>query len=104
MIGLLALGVGLLAVAALGVALIEVLLRRADIGAGLVLGLTVLNAVLLDQVPALAAPGGMRVPPTSTAVQRQRRSWPLSRRKAMARSRLPAPMRANASIAPGRGT
>ena len=38
MIGLLALGVGLLAVAALGVALIEVLLRRADIGAGLVLG------------------------------------------------------------------
>jgi hypothetical protein len=61
MIGLLALGVGLLAVAALGVALTEVLLRRADIGAGLVLGLTVLNAVLLDQVPALAAPGGMRV-------------------------------------------
>ena len=61
MIGLLALGVGLLAVAALGVALTEVLLRRADIGAGLVLGLTVLNAVLLDQVPALTLPGGMRL-------------------------------------------
>ena len=61
MIGLLALGVGLLAVAALGVALTEVLLRRADIGAGLVLGVAVLNAVLLDQVPALAAPGGMRL-------------------------------------------
>ena len=53
MIGLLALGVGLLAVAVLAVALTEVLIRRADIGAGLVLGATVLNAVLLDQVPAL---------------------------------------------------
>jgi hypothetical protein len=60
MIGLLVLAVGLLAAAALGVALTEVLLRRADIGAGLVLGLTVLNAALLDQVPALPL-GSMRL-------------------------------------------
>ena len=60
MIGLLALGVGLVAVAVVAVALTEVLVRRADIGAGLVLGAAVLNAVLLDQVPAPAL-GGMRL-------------------------------------------
>jgi O-Antigen ligase len=60
MIGLLALGVGLLAVAVLAVALTELLVRRADIGAGLVLGAVVLNAVLLDQVPAPQI-GGMRL-------------------------------------------
>ena len=60
MIALLALGVGLLAVAVLAVALTELLIRRADIGAGLVLGAAVLNAVLLDQVPAPQL-GGMRI-------------------------------------------
>lgn len=47
---------------------------------------------------------GVRGPPSSTAVQRQRRSRPRSRRKAMARRRSPAPMRAKASMAPGRGS
>jgi hypothetical protein len=61
MIDLVAFGVVLLAVAVLGVALTEVLLRRADVAAGLVLSLTVLNAALLDQVPALVSPGGMRL-------------------------------------------
>ena len=44
MTDLVAFGVDLLAVAVLGVALTEVLLRRADIAAGLVLGVTVLSA------------------------------------------------------------
>lgn len=61
MTDLVAFGVVLLAVAVLGVALTEVLMRRADVAAGLVLGVTVLNAVLLDQVPALVSPGGMRL-------------------------------------------
>ena len=61
MTDLLAFGAVLLAVAVLGVALTEVLLRRADVAAGLVLSLTVLNAALLDQVPALVSPGGMRL-------------------------------------------
>ena len=61
MTDLLAFGVVLLAVAVLGVALTEVLMRRADVAAGLVLGVTVLNAALLDEVPALVSPGGMRL-------------------------------------------
>jgi O-Antigen ligase len=60
MIGLLALGLGLSAVAVLALMLVELLLRRPEIGAGLVLGAVVLNAVMLDRVPAPAF-GGMRV-------------------------------------------
>jgi hypothetical protein len=63
MIGMLLLGLGLLAVVGLGVALLEVLIRRAELGAALVLGLMVLQAVLIDRVPALMLPGGIRVVP-----------------------------------------
>jgi O-Antigen ligase len=63
MIGMLLLGFGLLAVVGLGVALLEALIRRAELGAALVLGLMVLQAVLIDRVPALTLPGGIRVVP-----------------------------------------
>ena len=63
MIGTLLLGFGLLAVVGLGVALLEALIRQAELGAALVLGLMVLQAVLIDRVPALTLPGGIRVVP-----------------------------------------
>ena len=43
MIGMLLLGFGLLAAVGLGVALLEALIRRAELGAALVLGLMVLR-------------------------------------------------------------
>jgi hypothetical protein len=63
MIGMLLLGFGLLAVVGLGVALLEALIRRAELGAALVLGLMVLQAVLIDRVPALMLSDGIRVLP-----------------------------------------
>ena len=63
MIDMLLLGFGLLVVVGLGVALLEALIRRAELGAALVLGLMVLQAVLIDRVPALTLPGGIRVLP-----------------------------------------
>ena len=51
MIGMLLLGFGLLAAVGLGVALLEALIRRADVGAALVLGVMVLQAVLIDRYP-----------------------------------------------------
>ena len=63
MIDMLLLGFGLLAVLVLGVALLEALIRRAELGAALVLGLMVLQAVLIDRVPALTLPGEIRVLP-----------------------------------------
>jgi O-Antigen ligase len=57
MIGMLLLGFGLLAVVGLGVVLLEALSRRAELGAALVLGLMVLQAVLIDRVPALTLSG-----------------------------------------------
>ena len=48
-------------VAVAGVALIEALVRRAELGAGLVLGTAVLYAALVDRVPSLTLPGGIRV-------------------------------------------
>jgi O-Antigen ligase len=63
MIGMLPLGLGLLAVVGLGVAVLEALIRRAELGAALILGLMVLQAVLIDRVPALTLPGGIRVVP-----------------------------------------
>ena len=63
MIGMLLLGFGLLVVLMLSIALLEVLIRRAELGAALVLGLTVLQAVLVDRVPALTLPGDIRVLP-----------------------------------------
>ena len=61
MIELLVLGAVLLTVATLGVALLEVLIRRADVGAALVLAMAVLSAVLIDRVPAVMTPGGVSV-------------------------------------------
>jgi hypothetical protein len=61
MIELLVLGAVLLTVATVGVALLEVLIRRADVGAALVLAMAVLSAVLIDRVPAVTTPGGVSV-------------------------------------------
>ena len=61
MIGTLLLGLSLLVAGALGVALLEVLIRRADVAAALVLGSVVVQAYFVDQVPALALPGGVQV-------------------------------------------
>ena len=61
MIGLAVLGLALAAVAAIGVALVEALARRAELGAALLLAMTLLNAVLVRRVPALTLPGGIRV-------------------------------------------
>ena len=53
MIELLGLGAGLLIVGAFSVALLEVLVRRADIGAGFVLVGMLLQAVFVERVPSL---------------------------------------------------
>jgi hypothetical protein len=60
-IGLLLLGLGLLVAAALGIALLELLLRRADVAAALVFGSVVVQAYFIDRVPALVLPGGVQV-------------------------------------------
>ena len=61
MIGLLLLGLGLLVAAALGIALLELLLRRADVAAALVFGSVVVQAYFIDRAPALMLPGGVAV-------------------------------------------
>jgi hypothetical protein len=61
MIELLLHGVGLLGGAAVGVAVVDVLVRRAELGAGLLLGAALLNATLVGRVPSLTMPGGVRV-------------------------------------------
>jgi hypothetical protein len=53
MIELLGLGVGLLIVGAFSVALLEMLVRRADIGAGFVLVGMLLQAIFVERVPSL---------------------------------------------------
>ncbi|MGH8900717.1 MAG: O-antigen ligase family protein [Egibacteraceae bacterium] len=53
MIGALTLGLGLMVIAGLGAVLVESLIRRADVGAALVLGVTVLNAALGANLPTL---------------------------------------------------
>jgi O-antigen ligase len=60
-IGMLLLGLALVVAAALGVALLELLLRRADVAAALVFGSVVVQAYFIDRVPALALPGGVQV-------------------------------------------
>jgi hypothetical protein len=55
------LGLALLVVGGLGVALLELLLRRADVAAALVFGSVVAQAYFIDRVPALALPGGVQV-------------------------------------------
>lgn len=54
MISALVLGLGLVVVAGFGIALVESLIKRAEVGAGLVLGVTVLNAALGADLPPLA--------------------------------------------------
>ena len=61
MIGMLLLGLALVVAAALGVALLELLLRRADVAAALVFGSVLLDAVFADRMPALVLPGGVQV-------------------------------------------
>jgi hypothetical protein len=61
--GMLLLGLGLLVAGALGIALLELLLRRADVAAALVFGSVVVEAYFAyqDRVPALVLPGGVQV-------------------------------------------
>lgn len=61
MIELAVLGLALVAMAGIGVALVEALARRAELGAGLLLAMILLNAALVRRVPALTLPGGIRV-------------------------------------------
>jgi hypothetical protein len=61
MISMLLLGLGLLVAGALGIALLELLIVRADVAAALVLGSVVVQAYFVDRVPALALPGGVQV-------------------------------------------
>jgi hypothetical protein len=58
---MLLLGPGLLVIAGLGVALLELLIRRADVAAALVLGSVVVQATFVDRVPSLLLQGGTRV-------------------------------------------
>jgi O-Antigen ligase len=60
-IGMLLLGLALLVVGGLGVALLELLIRRADVAAALVFGSVVAQAYFVDRVPALVLPGGVQV-------------------------------------------
>jgi hypothetical protein len=61
MIELLLLGLALAGVAAISVAIVEALVRRAELGPGLLLGAALLNAILVGDVHSLTLPGGIRV-------------------------------------------
>ena len=61
MIELVLLGLGLAAVGAVGIAVTEVLVRRAEVGAALLLGATLISVILDRRVPAVMLPGGIRV-------------------------------------------
>ena len=51
----------LLVAAGLGIALLELLIRRADVAAALVFVSVLLDAVFGDRMPALVLPGGVQV-------------------------------------------
>lgn len=53
--------VGVVAVAVVGLASLEVLLRRPEAGVALALGVTVIQAALVENVPSLTLPGGISV-------------------------------------------
>jgi O-antigen ligase len=55
------LGPAVLVVGAIGIAVTEVVVRRAEVGAALLIGATLMSATLVRQVPALTLPGGIRV-------------------------------------------
>ena len=61
MSGTLSLGLALLVAAGLGVAMLEVLIRRADVAAALVLGSVVVQAYFVDAPPGVVLPGGVQV-------------------------------------------
>jgi hypothetical protein len=61
MIEPLLLGLALVAVAGVGIVVVEALVRRAELGAVLLLGATLLNAVLVGRVPSVTLPGGIRI-------------------------------------------
>ena len=61
MIELLPLALALAGGAAISVAVVEALVRRAELGAGLLLGAALLNAILVGHVPSVTLPGGIRV-------------------------------------------
>jgi hypothetical protein len=61
MIELLLLGLALVGVAAVGIAAVEALIRRPELGAGLLLAMALLNAILVGRVPSVTLPGGIRV-------------------------------------------
>jgi hypothetical protein len=61
MIELLLLGLALVGVAAVGIAAVEALIRRPELGAGLLLVMALLNAILVGRVPSVTLPGGIRV-------------------------------------------
>ena len=58
---LLLLGPVLLVAGGLGVAVLELLIRRADVAAALVLGSVVVQAYFVDRVPGLVLPGGVQL-------------------------------------------
>jgi hypothetical protein len=60
-IELLLLGLALLVATALAIAVVEALVRRAEFGAALLLGATLLTAILVERVPSVTLPGGIRV-------------------------------------------
>ena len=53
--------VGVVVVALIRVVTLTVLLRRPEVGVALVLGVTVLQAALLEHEPSLTLPGGVSV-------------------------------------------
>lgn len=61
MIDVFALGLGLMVAAWLGVGVIEALIKRAELGAALVLVVTVLRAILVEGMPSLTLPIGPKV-------------------------------------------
>ena len=54
-------GLGLAVVGAVGIAVTEVLVRRAEVGAALLLGATLISATLVGRVPSLTLRGDIRV-------------------------------------------
>ena len=62
------LGPALLVVGGLGIAALEVLIRRADVAAALVLSSVLVQAFFVDRVPALVLPGGVQVYVTDVAL------------------------------------
>jgi hypothetical protein len=60
-IELLLLGLALLVAAAVAIVVVEALVRRAELGAALLLGAMLLNAILIERVPSVTLPGGIRV-------------------------------------------